>query len=90
MKIKQYRAGIIRLSPYFLVLFFDYPLCLYNEAPKISKSMHIALNDLGLSHLYVIYPGKESYPVAENISVVSLADVGDGYSFPPKSDQRQL
>lgn len=53
----------------------------YNEAPKISKSMHIALNDLGLSHLYVVYPGKESYPVAKNISVVSLVDVGGGYNF---------
>ncbi|GBE53252.1 hypothetical protein BMS3Bbin14_01738 [bacterium BMS3Bbin14] len=50
----------------------------FNEAPKISKSMHIALADLRLSHLYVIYPGKESYPVAENISVVSLADAGNG------------
>ncbi len=47
----------------------------FNEAPKISKSMHIALTDLKLSHLYVIYPGKESYPVAKNISVVSLAEV---------------
>ena len=53
----------------------------FNEAPKISKSMHIAVGDLGLSHLYVIYPGKESYPVAENISVVSLADAGNGDNF---------
>ena len=54
----------------------------FNEAPKISKSMRIAVADLGLSHLYVIYPGKEPYPVAENISVVPLTDVGDGYNFP--------
>ncbi|MEA3548766.1 MAG: ATP-binding protein [Thermodesulfobacteriota bacterium] len=53
----------------------------FNEAPKISKSMHIVVADLGLSHLYVIYPGKESYPVAENISVVSLADAGNGNNF---------
>jgi len=44
--------------------------------------MHIALNDLGLSHLYVIYPGTESYPVAENISVVSLTDAGSWSDFP--------
>ena len=44
----------------------------FNEAPKISRSMRIALDDLSLSHLYVVYPGKESYPVADNISVVSL------------------
>ncbi len=62
----------------------------YNEAPKISKSMHIALGDLGLSHLYVIYPGKESYPVAENISVVSLVDAGDGYNFFTQSNYSAL
>ena len=55
--------------------------CKFNEAPKISKSMHIALNDLGLSHLYVLYPGKDSYPVAENISVVSLVDAGRWNDF---------
>jgi predicted AAA+ superfamily ATPase len=44
----------------------------FNEAPRISRSMRIALDDLSLSHLYVVYPGKESYPVAENISVISL------------------
>jgi len=53
----------------------------FNEAPKISKSMHIAVGDLGLSHLYVIYPGKESYPIAKNISVISLADAGNGDAF---------
>ena len=55
--------------------------CKFNEAPKISKSMHIAINDLGLSHLYVLYPGKDSYPVAENISVVSLIDAGRWNDF---------
>ncbi len=46
----------------------------FNEAPKISKSMHVALADLNLSHFYIIYPGPESYPVTDTISVVSLAD----------------
>jgi len=50
----------------------------FNEAPKIGRSMHIALDDLNLSHLYVVYPGKESYPVAKNISVISLEAAGDG------------
>ena len=53
----------------------------FNEAPKISKSMHIAINDLGLSHLYVIYPGKDSYPVTENISMVGLGDSGNDIHF---------
>ncbi|WP_457575652.1 ATP-binding protein [Desulfomarina sp.] len=57
----------------------------FNEAPKTSKSMHIAINDLGLSHLYVIYPGKDSYPVADNISVVSLDEVGSWNNFIEKA-----
>ncbi|HHD63488.1 MAG TPA: DUF4143 domain-containing protein, partial [Desulfobulbaceae bacterium] len=57
----------------------------FNEAPKITKSMHVTLTDLGLSHLYVIYPGTVSYPVAENISVISLADAGGWSDFPQEA-----
>jgi predicted AAA+ superfamily ATPase len=41
----------------------------FNEAPEVTRSMHIALQDLGLEHLWVVYPGKESYPVHERITV---------------------
>ena len=41
----------------------------FNEAPKVTKSMRIALKDLALRHLWVIYPGQHSYPVDEQISV---------------------
>ena len=47
----------------------------FNEAPKITKSMRIALEDLSLDHLWVIYPGQKSYPVTEKISVCSLFDI---------------
>jgi predicted AAA+ superfamily ATPase len=47
----------------------------FNEAPKITKSMHIALEDLSLDHLWVIYPGQKSYPVTKKISVCSLIDI---------------
>jgi len=43
--------------------------------------MQVARNDLGLSHLYVIYSGKGSYPFAENISVVALSDTENSYDF---------
>jgi len=43
-----------------------------NEAPTVTKSMRSALNDLSLEHLWVIYPGMESYPVHEKISVLPL------------------
>jgi predicted AAA+ superfamily ATPase len=47
----------------------------YSENPKITKSMHIALDDLKLDHLYIITPGERSYPLNENISVTSLASI---------------
>jgi hypothetical protein len=45
-----------------------------NEAPRVSKSMRVAINDLSLSHLWIVYPGKDAYPVDTNISVIPLVD----------------
>ncbi len=47
----------------------------YNEAPTMTKSMHIALADLKLDRLWVIYPGKSSYPMHEKVECVGLADI---------------
>ncbi len=47
----------------------------YNEAPTMTKSMHIALKDLKLDRLWVVYPGKSSYPMHEKVECVSLMDV---------------
>ncbi|MBW2072882.1 MAG: ATP-binding protein [Deltaproteobacteria bacterium] len=48
----------------------------FSEAPKITKSMRIALEDLKLDHLWIIYPGQDSYPVDDKISVRSVSDIG--------------
>ena len=47
----------------------------FNEAPTVSKSMHSALADLDLQHLWVIYPGHHSYPVHEKISMLPLTEI---------------
>ena len=47
----------------------------FNEAPTVTKSMHMALADLDLRHLWVVYPGKHSYPVHEKITMLPLSDV---------------
>jgi len=44
----------------------------FNEAPEITKSMHIAVKDLSLDYLWVVYPGKEEYPVTDKIMVRPL------------------
>ncbi len=46
----------------------------FNEAPDITKSMKIALNDLELDHIYVIYPGKHIYSIDNTISVWPLTE----------------
>lgn len=47
----------------------------FSEAPKISRSMRIALNDLQLDHLWIIYPGRHSFPADDKITVCPLSEV---------------
>jgi len=47
----------------------------FSEAPEITRSMQIALHDLNLSHLWVVYPGAEAYRVEKKISVLPLQEV---------------
>jgi len=49
----------------------------FSEAPEITRSMKTALNDLDLTHLWVIYPGIETYQVSEQISVTPLKKITD-------------
>jgi predicted AAA+ superfamily ATPase len=44
----------------------------YTDAPKSSKSMAIALEDLKLDYLFVIYPGNEIFPLTEKIIACGL------------------
>lgn len=41
----------------------------FNEAPRITKSIQIALRDLNLEHLWIICPCQKHYPVNKKISV---------------------
>jgi predicted AAA+ superfamily ATPase len=52
----------------------------FNEAPKITRSMKIALNDLTLEHLWVVYPGREIYPVDNQITVLPLSRIEETFS----------
>jgi len=49
----------------------------FSEAPEVTRSMHIALRELGLEHLWVFYPGEQSYPVHEQITAWPLQRVSD-------------
>lgn len=47
----------------------------YADAPGATKSMHIALADLGLAHLWVIYPGEKRYDLTEKITVIPAHEI---------------
>jgi predicted AAA+ superfamily ATPase len=48
------------------------------DAPLLTPSMRIALRDLKLEHLTVLYPGSRRYALAERITVVPVAAVAEG------------
>lgn len=43
-------------------------------APKLTRSMRVAMEDLGLDRLDVIHAGHESFPLSEEIRAVALDD----------------
>ncbi len=47
----------------------------FQDAPRLTKSMKIALSDLNLARLWVIYPGKERYKLAKNVTVLPLTEI---------------
>ena len=55
--------------------------CKRVDAPRLTPSMQIALEDLQLNHLAVIYPGERSYPLAEKVTAVPLSSLGTESSF---------
>jgi predicted AAA+ superfamily ATPase len=46
-----------------------------NEAPGATRSMHVAMADLNLKHLWVVYPGRERFEMAPGLSAWPLTDV---------------
>ena len=47
----------------------------YADAPGLTKSMRIAREDLSLNQLYVVYPGREAYPLERGVEVLPLTEI---------------
>ena len=47
------------------------------DAPRLTPSMRIALDDLGLEQLTVLYPGNAAYDLADRVRVVPLASLAE-------------
>ena len=48
-----------------------------SEAPARTKSMNIAIDNLKLDKLIIVYPGEESWPVDDRITVCPLCGIAD-------------
>jgi len=46
------------------------------DAPRTTKSMHVALDDLKLEHLWVVYPGTLRYPMMDKVTALPLREIG--------------
>ncbi len=46
-------------------------------APVVSKGFHLGAEDIKASKKFVVYPGKERFPLSDNTTVISLADLMD-------------
>jgi len=55
--------------------------CKRTDAPGMTTSIRIALEDLGLERVAVIYPGNKRYPLAHKVEAVPLEELGQGHSL---------
>lgn len=44
----------------------------YSDAPTLTKSMHIAMQDLKLERLFVVYPGTTAYTLGDKVEVLPI------------------
>ena len=52
--------------------------CKRADAPGMTPSIRIALGDLGLARIAILYPGATRYPLSERVEVVPLSALGRG------------
>lgn len=47
------------------------------SSPKVTRSMHSAIEDLGLKQIDLIHPGSETFPLTQQVRAVSIARLVD-------------
>jgi predicted AAA+ superfamily ATPase len=55
--------------------------CKRTDTPRLTPSIRIALDDLKLKHVFVIYPGIQRFPLASQVEAVSLQALSKGVSL---------
>jgi hypothetical protein len=49
------------------------------DAPRVTRSMRVALDDLRLDRLLVVHPGRDSFPLDDRIEAVSILHLEDRF-----------
>jgi uncharacterized protein len=52
-----------------------------SDAPRTTRSMRSAMEDLELEHLWVVHPGKERWAMDERITALPLREVGAHWNY---------
>jgi predicted AAA+ superfamily ATPase len=52
--------------------------CKRTDAPRLTPSIRIALEDLGLDRVAVVYPGDRRFPLGDRVEAVPLQDIAGG------------
>ena len=47
----------------------------FNEAPTLTPSMRIASLELSLEHLWIVFPGNETYPIMKKITSLPVKNL---------------
>jgi uncharacterized protein len=50
----------------------------HSEAPALTRSMHVVLEDLRLKHLFVVYPGPATVPLHDKVTAIPMAALSTG------------
>jgi len=45
-----------------------------SESPVATRSMHVAIADLSLAHLWIVYPGQTAFPITSRLSALPLRE----------------
>lgn len=45
----------------------------YQDAPEMTRSLHLSLADLNPERVWIVYPGNNTYPVHDRVEVVPLS-----------------
>jgi predicted AAA+ superfamily ATPase len=48
-----------------------------SDAPSMTKSIHVAMQDLGLDRVFIVYPGKQRYRIHKKVEVIPLTECND-------------